>query len=446
MALNRIKVLDDLTINQISAGEVVDRPVSVVRELVENALDAGATKIIVHINNGGRSLIRVADNGSGMSRDDALLAIERHATSKITKASDLTFIHSLGFRGEALPSIAAVSKVQIKTKLQADPTGTLLIIHGGKLLQVEDITCSNGTTIEVAKLFYNTPARKNFLKSNKTEELKIKYWLQSIAIANPALALQLYLDETLILNLPKDEILENRTKKVFPDSQIRINYQSGALNINGYLSPPSLSLSGSSGLMIIVNRRLVGDRLILRAIKEAFGIALKIKEFPKGFLILDLPPAEVDVNVHPQKAEVRFQNPQIVFENIQSAIQLALKSFSTPNNWLSASKPMELGTPNPWKDALYFNPSASQSENLNLNFKQTSEQSSSPYLAKKNHSLDDLKNNPVVNLAPFPKFSDLKYIGQALGCYLLCEHQEDLFIVDLHAAQHNRARAGQTQR
>ncbi len=435
MALNQVRVLDDLTINQISAGEVVDRPVSVVRELVENALDAGATKIIVHLNNAGKSLIKISDNGSGMSKDDVLLAIERHATSKISKASDLNTLVSLGFRGEALPSIASVSKMQIKTRLAAETTGTLLIINGGQLLQVKDVSCNQGTSIEVAKLFFNTPARKNFLKSNRTEELKIKHWLQSIAIANPNLALQLYVDEVLCLNLPGNELIDDRTKKVFPDSLIQVSQNNQNFSLNGFLSAPSLSLSDASGLMIIVNKRLVSDRLILRAVKEAFGIALKIKEFPKGFLHLELPPSEVDVNVHPQKSEVRFQDSQSVFAFIQESIQKAIQTYSAPNVWLSKNQ-----AKTSWENAIYQGPvNVSPNNNLSLGL--------NPNLSTRPQELSISENQTFVNQTTiqspteqqntnlgFPKFSDLKLIGQALDCYLICEYQGDLFIVDLHAA------------
>ncbi len=438
MALNQVRILDDLTINQISAGEVVDRPVSVVRELVENALDAGATKITIHISNGGRSLIKISDNGSGMSKDNALLAIERHATSKLSKASDLNFINSLGFRGEALPSIASVSKMQIKTRVADDATGTLLIINGGKLQQVKDTSCNQGTSIEVAKLFFNTPARKNFLKSNRTEELKIKHWLQSIAIANPQIALQLYFDDVLSLNLPGNELILERTKKIFPESLITINHQVGDLTITGFLSAPSLSLADASGLMIIVNKRLVSDRLVLRAVKEAFGIALKIKEFPKGFLHLELPPALVDVNVHPQKSEVRFQNPQIVFQSIQEGIKQSVQSFATPNSWVSKN------TTTNWQNAVYqeqANYSSAPNLTLNLQAKPTPvfQNNSLPeqILVTQYVPTNEVKhasNQPLMQEAEYPKFSSLKFIGQALGCYLICEYQEDLFIVDLHAA------------
>lgn len=407
-----IKILDDQTINKIAAGEVVERPSSVVRELVDNAIDAGASEIIISLIDGGKEQIKVSDNGSGMSRDDALLAFERHATSKISAAEDLTHIATMGFRGEALAAISSVSKAYLKTRTQEAEVATTIYLEGGKLKNTTNTTGQKGSTIEIANLFFNTPARKKFLKSRHTEEAKVKSWIQNTSLANPQVSYRLYFDEKEILNLAAVQSATQRAEQFLPQAAIKIKTE----NIEAVLAHPSLSLADSSGLAILVNGRVVSDRLSLRAIKDAFGMALKSREFPVGFISLRIPAEEVDVNVHPQKSEVKFLKPQSVFHLVKTSIEQALRNFKSPVEIRKSYQPEKV-EPVPVE---YSQPGIFSTE-----------RQSEYEVSRKIFSVAE---NTIEKTVPKESFSGLNYIGKALDCFLLCEKENDLYIVDMHAA------------
>lgn len=437
----RVRVLPDQLINQISAGEVVERPASVVRELLDNSLDAGSSEITVAIEEGGRTSIRISDNGCGMSRDDALLALERHATSKIRDEADLNAIMTLGFRGEALPSIAAIARVRIKTRSADSETGTEIYIEGGKIRDVKGAACNIGTDIEVSRIFFNTPVRRKFLKSARTEELRIRGWLQNVAIARPNVRLRLFCDGREQLNFPAGQSEKERARLLFKGAHVEFARQAGSLRVSGLVGHPSLALADTASFVVLVNGRVVSDRLIMKAIKEGFDSTLKDREYPVGYASIELPPHEVDVNVHPQKSEVRFINSGQIFQLVRDAVLEAVRSFKsaipfansapTPfagNATSSFSPRTTSGAVPAWQPAPVAEipraPSVSESrQSYGFDF-----------VAQGRPDTGD-REERAADAAPFDfRFSDLKYVGQVLACYLVCELRGQLYIVDMHAA------------
>lgn len=306
-----IRVLPDRVANQIAAGEVIERPAAVVKELLENSLDAGATRVEIEFKNGGRSYMRIEDNGWGMSPDQALLSIERHATSKIREADDLLRIASFGFRGEALPSIASVSRFHLRSRREADQAGTELMLNGGKLLHVKECGMPVGTRIEVSHLFNSVPARRKFLKADATEAAHIIHLVRIYAIANPSTAFSLLENGRLVFNSPACPALEDRVKEIFggtvADGLLPLDAKEEDFRISGLVSEPGRGRSTRHEMVTIVNRRPVTSPTLNQAITESYHAYLPRGRYPVAFLFLDLDPAVVDVNVHPAKREIRFR-------------------------------------------------------------------------------------------------------------------------------------------
>jgi DNA mismatch repair protein MutL len=327
--MGRIRVLSDQVANQIAAGEVVDRPASVVKELLENALDAGANRIRIEVEAGGRKLIRIADDGHGMNRDDALLAFERHATSKLRTADELLSISTLGFRGEALPSIASVARVSLDTATGDEPSGTHMEIAGGKILHVDDAALPRGSTISVSDLFFNTPARRKFLRAESTELSHVTALVTHYALAHPEKHFELLSASHTLVSAPPVSRAAERIYQIFgketlsqllpvaaetqldrsglpepppwkrdPDGPARIP---GCLRLSGFYSKPELQKLNRNSIYIFVNKRLIRDRLLLHAISEAYRNIIPPTSYPVVLLFLEMPPEEVDVNVHPAK-------------------------------------------------------------------------------------------------------------------------------------------------
>jgi DNA mismatch repair protein MutL len=350
--MGQIRILSDQVANQIAAGEVVDRPASVVKELLENALDAAATRIRVEVEGGGRRLIRVADDGQGMGRDDALLAFERHATSKLRTANDLLSIATLGFRGEALPSIASVARVTLETSAGGESTGTRIEIAGGKILRVEDAALPCGTSIAVSDLFFNTPARRKFLRAESTELAHVTALVTHYALAHPEKHFELISASHTIVAAPPVARTAERIYQIFgketleqllpvaaesplaraglpepppwkkdPNEPAR---EPGALRLSGFYSKPELQKLNRNSIYIFVNKRLIRDRLLLHAIVEAYRNVIPPTSFPVVLLFLEMPPEEVDVNVHPAKIEVRFRQQTLVHDFVRDSLRNAL--------------------------------------------------------------------------------------------------------------------------
>lgn len=327
--MNRIRVLPDQVANQIAAGEVVERPASVAKELVENSLDAGARIIRIDVEAGGRRLLRVTDDGSGMTRDDAVLAFERHATSKITADSDLNAIQTLGFRGEALPSIGSVARVEMVTKTAEDDRATRLTVEGGRMQEVKDAAHPNGTTITMRDLFYNVPARRKFLRSEATESYHLTNLVTNYSLAQPAVSFTLQHNGREILRAATATDLRERVYQLFGASFVSNllevnNDMSPVARIHGYISLPRERRNSRDAQYLFVNGRSVRDRVLTRAVTEAYRPLLAQGAYPVAILFVEVPWSDVDVNVHPAKTEVRFRRSAAVAEAVRDALQSTL--------------------------------------------------------------------------------------------------------------------------
>jgi len=363
--MSRIRILPEAVANKIAAGEVVERPASVVKELLENALDAGATSVRIETEVGGKRMIRVIDDGHGMSHDDALLAFERHATSKLKNADDLLSIATLGFRGEALPSIAAVSRLLLETRDANEDEGTRVEFAGGKLVGVKPAGLPPGTTISVADLFYCVPARRKFLKSDTTELGHIASLVTHYALANPGKQFTLTTPTQEIINCPPAEKLADRVYQLFgkqaldelveipattaafrgaiTEPEMEPGEEAKTLTVSGFTSRPAVQRLNRNGIYVFVNRRLVRDRLILHAIHEAYRNILPPNAFPATLLFLEMPYDEVDVNVHPAKIEVRFRRSQFVHDFTRDAIRQALMATRPIASFVAAATSGNVG-------------------------------------------------------------------------------------------------------
>ncbi len=346
--MGRINLLPSDLANQIAAGEVVERPASVVKELVENAIDAGARRIQVAIELGGKRLVRVEDDGEGMSPEDARLSIERHATSKIRRADDLAAIHTLGFRGEALPSIASVSHFVMKTRQKGDIAGTEIRVNGGAIAAIQEIGAPEGTSIEVGDLFYNLPARRKFLKTDTGEATQVSRVVTQFALGYPEIGFSLTSGSRTLLNWPAVAGFENRLYQVFGDRPdlVPVGRSLTGFAIRGFVA--ALAEQGPTrGVQnVFVNRRIVKDRTIAHAIIEAYSNASIKERSPEVHLFLEIPPDRIDVNVHPTKAEVRFRDQSFVHEAVKHAIADAIGKGAVPQLQLVAGTAVEaLPTP-----------------------------------------------------------------------------------------------------
>jgi DNA mismatch repair protein MutL len=329
--MGRIRLLSETVASQVAAGEVVERPASVIKELVENSLDAGARKVDVVIRRGGISLIRVIDDGCGMDRDDALLSLERHATSKIRSAADLQAVATLGFRGEALPSIASVSRFRLTTRESGTIAGTEIIVNGGKIDVVRDGGEAPGTQVEVRSLFYNLPARRKFLRSENTESRNIEHQMHLQAIGHPEIGFSLMRDDRILFQLPATATLGDRIRDLYGVELLqRLVEMNGAaspkIGINGFIGQAGLSRQTRSQQLVFVNGRAIESSLITGAVREGYHTALMKGQYPVTFLFVELDPGAVDVNVHPAKREVRFRDPNGVREAVVSCIQQTLEN------------------------------------------------------------------------------------------------------------------------
>jgi DNA mismatch repair protein MutL len=362
--MGRIRVLPDQVANQIAAGEVVERPASVVKELLENALDAGATRIRVEVEGGGRKLIRVTDNGHGMGRDDAMLAFERHATSKIRSSDDLLSIATLGFRGEALPSIASVARLTLATREKDEEVGTEIEIAGGKILRVDDAGLPHGTTIAIRDLFFNTPARRKFMKTEQTELTHVAALVTHYALAHPEKHFELHSASHALLTAPGVSSAGDRLFQIFGRDVFQqmipvaaeVDFaragipepppwkrdadwtppEPGFLRVSGFVSKPELQKLNRNSIYIFVNHRLIRDRLILHALSEAYRNILPPTSFPVVLLFLEMPPQEVDVNVHPAKTEVRFRQSSFIHDFLRDTVRTALMKARPAASFVAA--------------------------------------------------------------------------------------------------------------
>jgi DNA mismatch repair protein MutL len=444
---SHVRVLSDDLANQIAAGEVVERPMSVVKELVENSIDAESTRILIEIEQGGKKLIRVTDNGCGMSLGDAELSFLRHATSKISSSSDLEKIVSLGFRGEALPSIASVSKVRMTTSADEHLGGVVVSIDGGVSGQTKETSCPHGTTIEVSQLFYNTPARKKFLKGDGTESSHITQVVTQHALAHPQIHFTLLHNGRKVIDvLPTDQALY-RIAELFggelAKELVQVETEYGDYHLEGFISSPVYTRSSRSAQYCYVNHRFVRDKVILHSTQQGYSHLLPKGQHPAIYLFLSMDPKLFDVNVHPAKAEVRFAFQQEVHRFVSEAVK----------NALSSSQKVPLKNINQLENKFYLSPQSKQtglsnshlssyskdqsldrlSSAMNLTYSDSS--GFSDVLGSVNPSspqieIFDKKPNAVSNLI----YSEFEPLGQLDRSFILMQGKSGILVVDQHIA------------
>ena len=327
-----INILDDLTINKIAAGEVVERPSSVVKELLENAIDSGATQVVVDITDGGKKCIKISDNGSGILSSEVEKCFLRHATSKIKEIDDLYDLYSLGFRGEALASISAVSNIEMITKTKEEVIGTKIELSGSKIIKKEPIGTKDGTTITIKDLFFNTPVRAKFLKSTHAETINISDLINKLAIGNPGVRIKYINNKKLMLNTPGDNKLINVIRSIYgkeiTDNLIEVDYEDEKIKIYGYIGNNNIYRSNKNLQHIYINKRYVRSKIILDAINESYKSIIPINKFGVCFLNITINPGEIDVNIHPTKLEVKFQDEKDVYIKIRDLIKNKLLNIS----------------------------------------------------------------------------------------------------------------------
>ena len=432
-----IKILSENLVNQIAAGEVVERPSSVMKELVENSLDAGADSITIDVRDAGATFIKVLDNGKGMAREDLEMAIQRHATSKIGAEEDLWKIGTMGFRGEALASIASVSKLTIKSKRAEDLGGAKLDCVGGEIVSLSDVGMSDGTQIEVHNLFFNTPARQKYLKQESTEFGHISSLLNSIALANPAVAFKLIHNGKIVNDFPKVTDLISRIADVFggatADAMLPIFYGGSSLQIDGYIGKPLLSRSSSQHQYIFVNGRPIQHHLMAARIKAAYHSMLMEHKKPVFILNIKVDPALIDVNVHPRKVEIRFEDQESVIRAAYGSVKVALekanlipKGFTESRHYMSDGLGKGANLPS-FGSGASFVPG---NESFN-SFK--------PAQGAMNFEPQMMEQREQSNLENYEKKPLIKAITQIANSYIVAENESGLVLIDQHAG-HERVR------
>ena len=495
-----IHVLDEVTANQIAAGEVVERPVNVVKELVENSVDAGAHEVEIEIADGGMTYIRVTDNGSGMTAEDAKMSIIRHATSKISNVDNIYHIASLGFRGEALPSIMSVSRSSITTRRPEDVEGTVIDIKGGVVEDVHAAGTPAGTTVEVRELFYNVPARKKFLKSERTESARINTMVGKLALANPDVAFRLINNGRVVIETPGNGRLLDVVSALYgvktAGEMLEVKEEGENIFLNGLISKPSLLKSSRQFQTLIINRRVIESSVISKAVDNAYHSLLPKNGYPLLVLSFDVPPESIDVNVHPQKREIKFSDEQMAFRTVYPAVLRTLTSQSDAdsiaremikdpghqvlgemdvnpvNVKVEDQKPLhDIGLAMETGEAK--TPSVPDSWRAHLEeYSQQQKGSSSSGTGKNSETMREtfqpsVGSREILSDKPFFKREDQEDhqesedqktisegvlfesekeeaetvipLGQVADCFILCQHGKDLFIIDQHAA-HERVR------
>ena len=420
---DRIRILEDSLVDQIAAGEVVERPASVIRELVDNAIDASASKITVEIEEGGVKLIRVTDDGIGMSAADARLALRRHATSKLRAADDLLALHTLGFRGEALPSIASVSKLTLTTRQREDIAATRIIAEGTAEPVTSDAGAPPGTSIEIRDLFFNVPARRKFLKAQATESAHAAEVVEREALSRPHIHFSLRRDGRHAREFLPVSTRKERVEQIFDISLNEVHGERDGIAIEAFLSAPSDARSGATALQIFVNQRHVRDRALARAAAFAYGGEITAGRFPAGVIYITMPTEDVDVNVHPQKAEVRFAKPRVVLEAMHRVLSQGLSNTT----WHSTAErlrtriPKRLGlTENASTAGELFRAAVSETDVFGPQIGQIAE----PHLAYR--TVDGADDTPFAN--------GFRTLAQLRNNFLVCESPMGIVILDQHAA------------
>ena len=466
--MSQIHILPENLANQIAAGEVVERPASVVKELIENAIDAGASNISIQVEGGGIRLVRVIDDGSGMDQDDILLCLERHATSKLKKQDELSSINTLGFRGEAIPSISSVSKMAITSMLMGDSLGNRVDIHYGSIKKVHEMGCSHGTIMEVRDLFGNVPARRKFLKSTQTEISHISEIVRAYSLYNNKAGFSFQVNGKCVLDVPaKTDSREKRFRKILGVSSELVTIvdphpdENDTLAVSGYLIPPDAAQGKAAKLWLFVNGRSVKDRMLNHAVAHGLQGFLMKGHRAAGVIYLSISPSHVDVNVHPTKQEVRFQRASLVHGRLAETVRKGMEGFQNKVKFAvfgsedkkvpvahkheePVTKTCQAPVFKPFPETVSMEPRALYTENsessktIEPNFSQQKVVNSTAPLAREMALAREKISSPTEIPGPLPPENTtltIKYIGQLFESYILCEVDGALVAIDQHAAQ-----------
>ncbi len=445
---NRIQVLPEELCNKIAAGEVVERPSSVVKELLENSLDAGASDILIELESGGKKLIRISDNGCGMSRQDAFLSLERHATSKIRTDTDLFALQTLGFRGEALASIASVSRLRLRTCANDDGLGQEVYAEGGAIKRADELGLPRGTVIEIRNLFFNMPARSKFLRKEQTELGHAADVVTKQALANPGVSFRLKHNDRTLLDLRREKGVRERVAALLGRSLLtdllEVDRQAGDdLQLSGLISQPQLTRSAASHIYTFINGRYIRDRVVQHAVMDGYRHLLMKGRYPVVVLFLQIDPAQVDVNVHPTKHEVRFREQALVHDFIVQALQQTLR----PADWVAQAQQHEIeDSAETAVDATVIAPptayaaSRERVSEAQVSYQAAAERPLPPVVPAPENTMSITSVPPPAEQFALPVtdgkgfFSSLQLLGQYHQSYLLCQDGDDLLLIDQHAA------------
>ena len=412
--MNKIKILPPEVYTRIAAGEVVERPSNVVKELVENSIDANATEITIEIVSSGRKLIRVADNGCGMTKDDLLLSVKPHATSKIEKFEDIYSLTTLGFRGEALASISNVSKLTIISKTEEQPLGYQIVVHGGEIISVKECSCNKGTIVEVKDLFYNTPARLKFLKSDYTEKVHVTRTVEEYAIAYPEISFKFYSDNELVFSTEATTKLVSRLKDIIKKDIVKdmlyIAHTEDNICIYGFITPIEFTQVNKSLQMFYVNKRPVTLRILSQALYDAYRDSLPTGRHPGAVIFINISSDLIDVNVHPTKRVIKFKDEDYVYETLKNLFKKTLKEYYTKTYKIETGQPIQT-----------------------LTITQKEKQLTETKVEQKQTELELRYEQPILNYEKLG-LQNFVYLGQLHRTYLLFETQEGLLLIDQHAA------------
>ncbi len=420
--MKKIKILPDNLINKIAAGEVVERPASVVKELIENSIDANATSIKIEIKDGGKKLIRVIDNGEGIEKDDLFLAFERHATSKIYREEDLYKISTLGFRGEALPSIASVSKIKARAKTKDSDTGYEILLEGGVIKNFHEVSMNNGFIIEVKDLFFNVPVRKKFLKKSETEFYHIENIFKRFSLIYPEIEFQLTHNLKKKYFFPRVKNIISRLEEIYSENIIEklipFKVEHEDIIIEGYISTPDLVLNSAREINIFVNKRFVKDKIILNAIKDGYASKISKGEYPYVILNINIPYDKVDVNVHPTKLEIKFKEPNKIYSAIKNSISML------------------------FSENVYYNLKTHHDEKDSTTFEKIKNLIMETIPKYKFHKDEEVIEDEYPEFLTQPYviedekgfFSRLKIIGTLFNSFIILEDTSKVYLIDQHAA------------
>ena len=449
-----IRILDKSTADKIAAGEVVERPLSVVKELVENSIDAGAKKIAVEIKNGGKSYIRVTDDGCGIAADECEKAFMRHATSKIINAEDLNSISTLGFRGEALASIAAISRTELLTKTKESKTGSKLIIEGGQIIENTPVGCPDGTTMVIRDLFFNTPARLKFMRADSAESSSVIEFVTDIALAYPDIRIQMINNDKILFATNgrgnRGQTIATLTSSILADKLIPFIYEEEGITVEGYVSGPGESRSSRKNQVFFVNGRVIDSKVIEKGINRAYSDRLFEGRFPICYLFITVSPERMDVNIHPNKRQVRFYDEDAIINTVRKGIITALDSEEAVPTIKEKAKPYNKienknDSPKEVRDAVDINSLLSNYEQTKESNKTIFEQNTVETPKEKEIvetqeqikiAVQDEISKPIFTVTE-PKrfdFSSLQIHGQFFGTYIQLSDEETIYFIDQHAA------------